>query len=167
MKQNKEYHIYPVDFEKEIQENKFIPRKIRNNEILKVFHRYWIPYYEGICKIMDITDYDNKKYYHIKFGNNMFAVNQHPLNCEGIYELLHNRDNIDQKNIINDLNSYTGAEIKFWFTVNKINFNKEKYKGFWNFFYSDNILIDNKYYFVIYEDHGKDKSYKIIMDRNK
>ena len=159
--------IYPPKLEEYIRANKFIPRKIRQGEHLKLYHRYWIEEYNDVVKIEDIFLTGGIEYYTIKY-NNMNSCISAPF--AGItYELLHNKDYIEDEHIINSKISYTGAEIKYWFIMNKIDLNiGSKYSGFWSFLNptSKNPLIDNKFYFVSYNKSRKQKC-QIILDKTK
>mgnify|MGYP003405529749 CR=1 FL=1 len=71
--------------------------------------------------------------YFIKYNNGkLFGVISHPI-TDTIYELLHDYDEIEKVNLINSNKSYSGAEIKFWFVINNINFKDQKYDGFLSF----------------------------------
>lgn len=161
-------HIYPKELEKEIIKSKYIPRKFQRNERMKLYHKYWVPLYEGVVKVDDIMMIDNVEYYFIKYSNKMVGCTTYPLYYNDAYELLHNYDSIEKDQIINSNKSYSGAEIKFWFILNRINFDNSKYKGFWPFVnpYSMNVIADNKYYFVV---NNKDKmqQFQMVLDKSK
>ena len=161
-------HIYSESLEEEVIKTKYIPRKFKVNEKLKLYHKYWIPEYGGTVKVSDIEIINGISYYFIKFDKNMSANITYPVTYSDMYELLHNYDNIEKQDIINSSKSYSGAEIKFWFVVNKIDLDNPKYKGFWSFL-DDNsmsVVADNKYYFVKYNPNLKQK-FKISLDRSK
>lgn len=161
-------HIYSEALEEEIINTKYIPRKFKENEKLKLYHKYWIPEFGGTIKVHEIEYINGIPYYFIKFNKNMSANITYPCNYIDMYELLHNYDNIENENIINSSKSYSGAEIKFWFIVNKINFNDYRYKGFWSFVddTSMSVVADNKYYFVKYNPNLRQK-FKISLDKSK
>ena len=163
--------IYPKPLVNIINQHGYIPRKLKDNEKLKVGHRYWLPYYNGIIKISDISNIESTSYYFLTFDNKFNAAIPFPLEVRGGFELLYNFDHIDKKNIINDNNSYTGAEIKFWFIKNNINLFKGKYAGFWSYLdpRGNNTLIDNKKYYIKYDPNsgnGKQR-HSISLDKNK
>lgn len=159
------FNIYPLKLQEYIKENKVIPRKIRKNEHLKIFHKYWLGDYNCVVKINDIFTVKGVEYYIIKFGN-FYACIDHPINYKYCYEILHNKDNIENINIINSDKCFTGAEIKYWFLINNIDFNDDLYYGFWSFLNpnSNNLLVDNKYYKVLY-DNSKRKKCQITIDK--
>lgn len=161
-------HIYDERLEKEIINTKYIPRKIKSNEKLKIHHKYWINEYNGTVKVSDIDYIAGTEYYTIKFDKNMSACFSYPVYFSEIYELLHNNENIENQDIINSKLSYSGAEIKFWFIVNKIDLSNPDYKGFIPFLIpsSKNVVSDNKYYFVKH-DESKSQKFKIVLDREK
>lgn len=161
-------HIYSEALEEEIIDTHYIPRKFKPNEKLKLYHKYWIPEFGGTIKVQEIEYINGVPYYFIKFSKNMSANITYPVMYSEMYELLHNYDNIEKENIINSSKSYSGAEIKFWFIVNKIDFDDPFYKGFWSFLddTSMSVVADNKYYFVKYNPNVRQK-FKISLDKSK
>lgn len=162
------HHIYSESLEEEIINTHYIPRKFRDNEKLKLYHKYWIPEFDGVVKVHEIEYIDGVPYYFIKFNRNMSANITYPVTFNDMYELLHNYDNIEKENIINSSKSYSGAEIKYWFVANKIDFEDPLYKGFWSFL-DDNsmsVVADNKYYFVKYNPNLRQR-FKISLDKSK
>lgn len=161
-------HIYSEALEEEVINTRYIPRKFRENEKLKLYHKYWVPEFGGTIKVHEIEYINGIPYYFIKFNWNMSANITYPCNYTDMYELLHNYDNIEKENIINSSKSYSGAEIKFWFIVNKIDFDDPQYRGFWSFL-DDNsmsVVADNKYYFVKYNPNLRQR-FKISLDKSK
>ena len=61
--------IYPPKLEEYIRKNKFIPRKIRKNEHLKMYHRYWLEDYNDIVKVEDIFFTSGVEYYSVKYNS--------------------------------------------------------------------------------------------------
>lgn len=161
-------YIYSEALEEEVKKTHYIPRKFRENEKLKLYHKYWIPEFGGTVKVNEIEYIDGIPYYFIKFSKNMSANITYPCNFSGMYEMLHNYDNIENENIINSQKSYSGAEIKFWFICNNIDFNDPLYKGFCPFLddTSMSVVADNKYYFVKYTE-GVRQKFKISIDKSK
>ena len=97
----------------------------------------------------------------------MSACISYPVEKDNNYELLHNYSNIENENIINSNISYTGAEIKFWFIYNRIDFSNYNNRGFLKYLESGNrkCITDNKFYFVIYDSLlGINK---IVLDKSK
>ena len=159
--------VYPDELEKEIIKNKYIPRKCRELEHLKLYHRYYTTRY-GVFKVENIESIKGIEYYFIKYNNGkLFGVISHPI-TDTIYELLHDYDEIEKVNLINSNKSYSGAEIKFWFVINNINFKDQKYDGFLSFLNanSKNIISDSKYYFV-YRNKSKRLKFQMILDKSK
>lgn len=159
-------HIYPDDLEEDIRTHKYIPRRCKVDEKLRLNHRYWIPDYKGFVKVYDIFNADGTEYYSVRFDGNMNAAIPHPID-DDFYELLHDYDEIEKQKIINSDKSYSGAEIKFWFVYQKIDLSSKKYKGYWTYFNPDSkyLLVDNKYYKVSYID-GIDKPCQIKLTRS-
>ena len=159
--------IYPSKLELEIRKNKYIPRQINKRERLKLYHKYYLPDY-GIIKVEDIELIEQVEYDFIRYDTIKRGCITHPVDNIGVYELLHNFDDIDKENIINSSKTFSGAEIKFWFVVNKINFDNPNYKGFYQFLdpLSNNLLVDTKYYYVIYNTKSN-QPFQIILDKKK
>lgn len=159
--------VYPDKLKKEILKNKYIPRRCRELEHLKLYHRYYSTVY-GVFKVENIESIDGRDYYFIKYHNSkLFAAISYPI-TDTIYELLHDYDEIEKVDLINSDKSYTGAEIKFWFVANCIDFKDSNYDGYLSFLNanSKNIISDNKYYFV-YRNKSKRLKFQMIIDKTK
>ena len=139
--------VYPEEIVKEMKLNKrYIPRKLKSGEKLRVHRKYWI-YDIGFCKVKDIFIVDNIEYYTVSYMSNssMYAVISYPLPTS-CYEMLHNFTNIEYCSPINDKKeTLYGAEIKYWFIINDIDFNDENYSGFLDKLHT---LNDSKKYFI-------------------
>lgn len=162
---NNQLVLYPDVLQSEVvKSKKYIPRKLCHKEHMKIYHKYYNQEY-GIFKVQEIYYEKSTEYYHINFGKEMNAVIQYPsYNNNKTYELLYNYDNIEDKSIINNqLKSFTGAEIKFWFTVNKVNFLHENYRGFFNDL-KNNKLYDTKKYHI--RRNKKLNIYQFIEDES-
>lgn len=61
----------------------------------------------------------------------------------------------------------TGAEIIYWFYINKINMSNQKYKGFWKFINSDsaNRISDHAKYLINAQINDKGNYYNCSMTR--
>ena len=159
--------IYPPKLEEYIRKNKYIPRKVRDNEHLKLYHRYWLEDYNEVVKVDDIFMVRCIEYYSIRCKS-MVSCIPAPV-PKYTYELLHNKECIEKVDLINSEKSYTGAEIKYWFLMNNIDLEfGSQYAGFWSFLNpcSKNLLIDNKFYYVSYNIERKQKC-QIILDKTK
>ena len=159
--------IYPPKLEEYIRKNKYIPRKVRDNEHLKLYHRYWLEDYNEVVKVDDIFITRYVEYYSIRCKS-MVSCIPAPV-PKYTYELLHNKERIEKIDLINSGKSYTGAEIKYWFLMNNIDLEfGSQYAGFWSFLNpcSKTLLIDNKFYYVSYNVERKQKC-QIILDKTK
>ena len=159
--------IYPPKLEEYIRKNKYIPRKVRDNEHLKLYHRYWLEDYNEVVKVDDIFITRSIEYYSI-ICKSMVSCIPAPV-PKYTYELLHNKECIEKVDLINSEKSYTGAEIKYWFLMNNIDLESgSQYSGFWSFLNpcSNNLLIDNKFYYVSYNIERRQKC-QIILDKTK
>ena len=130
--------IYCSDLEEYIKTMKrYIPRRLGRFDQLKVFHRYWLPDF-GEFKVKDISYNNGTEYYYIVYDNNTkqavlsYPVSNPSANITECFELLKNYDHIEDNCIINNMiESFTGAEIRFWFIINNIDFTDiENYSGF-------------------------------------
>ena len=159
--------IYPPKLEEYIRKNKYIPRKVKDNEHLKLYHRYWIEDYNEVVKVDDIFITRYVEYYSIRCKS-MVSCIPAPV-PKYTYELLHNKEHIEKVDLINSEKSYTGAEIKYWFLINNIDLEfGRQYAGFWSFLNpcSKNLLIDNKFYYVSYNIERRQKC-QVILDKTK
>ena len=166
-------HIYPDKLEKFIMEENhlYIPRKIKINEHLKKFKRYWSSFSDLYFKVEEIYFANDIEYYSVKYPNLLFGSISYPLNHEFTFELMIDKNNIaNMDNIINTKISLSGAEIKFWFFIKKIDMNSDKYSGFWSFIdpNSKSLISDDKYYFL-YASYNNEiyKDCKVSLDRSK
>ena len=145
-------HIFPEELTKEILKYNYIPRKINKNEHLKLYHRYWIPELGGVIKVKDIWKDNGVEYYIIKYKNDLSICFSYPLDDYfESYELLHDYNDIAKKDIINSEEDFSGAEIKYWFTVH----NSRQYGKFQKFLSGKSAIQDNKRYKVIIDKNNK------------
>lgn len=151
----------------------YIPRHIKFKEHLRLYRRYWVNYFDDECiKVDQIYEVDGIEYYSVKCTNCLYETITYPLDCNYTYELMIDKKDIKNiESIINTNISYTGAEIKYWFFMNKIDLSSEKYIGFWSFLNpnSKNLISDDKYYFVksVLDTNGNLIKCKISLDKNR
>jgi hypothetical protein len=93
----------------------------------------------------------------------MEGVISEPLE-KGIYEL-YTSSNIENECIINSSRDYTGAEIKYWFVLNRDKLSEEVYDSFYKYLiydkYNNMEISDTEYYNIV---RYKNKS-KILLSR--
>ena len=162
-------NIYPPKVQKYARKKKFIIRRIKDNEHLKNYKRYWDNSSEMCFKVHQVYTVQDNEYYSVRFSGLLFSELCYP--ADVTYELKPDVNNIAKRtNIINSRRSYTGAEIKYWFMIRQIDLNSEKYEGFVSFLdpTSKSVISDDKYYFInaklknnIYSDC------KIVLNRHK
>lgn len=148
--------IYPEELLNQMKKYKYIPRKINKDEHLKLYHRYWIPDLGGVIKVKDIWKENGTEYYMIKYKNDLFVCFSYPIDdYYESYELIHDYNDIYKDDIVNSKNSYTGAEIKYWFSVN----NDRKYDKFFKYINprSKSCIVDKIRYKVIIDENNKYK----------
>ena len=82
----------------------------------------------------------------------MQAVLSYPVK-DILYELVPDRNNIKNRYIINDDEWYTGAELKYWFFVNKINIDR-RFPEYKQYIYPEGKceVKDSGLYKVVYND---------------
>ena len=66
--------IYPPKLEEYIRKNKYIPRKVRDNEHLKLYHRYWLEDYNEVVKVDDIFITRYVEYYSIRYKSSKHYI---------------------------------------------------------------------------------------------
>ena len=136
----------------------YIPKKLYNNEQLKLYHIYWNQSDNVKFKVYDTDIIDSIEYYYIKnIKENLYSVYTYPINTECLWELIDDFKHIKKQNIINSTHSYSGIEIKYWFTINRVKF-PEKYKSKTTL----NNIDDNIFYFL-----KRDKENNYILKRDK
>lgn len=166
-------NIYPEKLSNFIRnsDNNYIPRKLKTDERLRLYKRYWSLYSDDCFKVDKVYFIDSIEYYSVKYSNLLYGEISFPVDSDYIYELHNDRNNIkDINNIINTKSSFLGSEIKYWFYINNIDLTSNKYSGFWSFLdpSSKSLISDNKYYFL-YASYDNDiyKDCKISLDRLK
>ena len=154
-------NFYPNELVDNIIKFNYIPRRLNENEHLKLYRRYWIPELGGIIKVKDIWRSGGTEYYMIKCKNELYICTSYPIDSYfESYELLHDYSNIYKQNIINNNELFTGAEIKYWFIMN----NDKKYNKFRKYLvpYGKFSIQDNKRYNVIID---KNNNYRIEQEK--
>lgn len=163
-------NIYPTKLEEFIMKNsQYVPRLMDpDDKQLKLYHRYWFTLAEQYGKVQEVYKIEDIDYYTMKFPESLFGSITFPEE-EIIYELLIDKNNLKNINIINTRISYSGAQIRYWFFLHKDELGY-KYKKFWSFIdpNSKSLIIDNKYYFL-YANLKDDiyKNCKVVMDKSK
>ena len=132
------------------KKHKFIPKKTPcNQKYLKLRHTYYCEDFvpESCFKVLEYLTIEDKYYVIITFSNNRYWLVPNDIsNINNIYELIYDKNNLLQENIINSNKSYFGYEIIYWF-YNKYN---NKYNGFKQYIEDDgkSRLNDNYKYFI-------------------
>ena len=138
-----------IHYRKRQKDIKFIPRRIKNTESLKIHHKYWLQDFDSMVKVEEMFYINDDIYYTVRdLLTGRYAaisVSENSIN----YELLTDYNNvIGTDEIVNTRISYTGAEIKAWFFYNG---QKDKFENFLPYLdYYDRIrtISDSKNYFV-------------------
>lgn len=167
------YRIYSDKLEKFLREenHQYIPRKIKSNENLKIYKRYWDAFSDTYYKIEKIYNVEDVEYYSVKYLDSMFGEISFPVDFDYTYELMVDKNNLDKIDIINNKISYSGAEIKYWFFINNIDLGSEIYNKFWPFIdpNSKSVISDDKYYFIFatLNKKGQYRDCKVSLDKYK
>ena len=105
-----------------------IPKRLSDKQkILKPHHKYYATEFASASyfKVIDSFNTDQETYVVLLFVDNLYWTLPSRLNkMLDIYELLYDKNNILNTNIINSNSSYYGYEIRYWFfnkNNNKLN----------------------------------------------
>lgn len=154
-----------------VLKNHYIPRRIKENEHLKQYHRYWSTYSQMICKVLEIYYVKNSEYYTVKMDSCLYGEITYPLPKDYVYELKIDYKNLDNLWIINNSKlSLSGAEIRYWFFIKNIDFNDPEYGEFWSYlnYNSKSSISDDKFYFVkSFKDSYGNTHCKVSIDKRK
>ena len=164
-------NIYPKGIEKILSYTSYIPRLVRPKEQLRLHHRYHLSEYKSYAEVINIITIGKDKYYTLRFKNSIQACISLPI-FDQCWELIADSNNIKKlNNIINNKRSYSGAEIKFWFYINRDKVNNQNYKDFFSYLNrsSLSVISDDKWYYVVAEKakSGKYTNCKLQIDRRK
>lgn len=137
-----------ISLENFVLNNKLVPRRLKDNERLKLYHRYWIEEY-GSVKITDIFNFNHVEYYCIRYGDKLSGCIPEPvLSIVPLYELLRNDHNLESVKFGESDESYTGAEIRYWALHSRIELNSNNMEEI-------NNMIENQSYHVKYNEASK------------
>ncbi len=143
--------IYPKELGNIVKEYNCIPRLIKKVDEIKRSSKYFCQENSNEpFKIEEVIEVNNQIYYQIKL---ISSYKQAVIPYEEkftYYELFPDRSNIKQlKNIINNGKPYYGSEIKYWFYINNIDLDCEKYNEFKDIITESGMTIsDKKIYFL-------------------
>ena len=146
-------HIYKSNLEAYIQSSRSIPRKMRDGERLKIYHKYWLDSY-GAVKVHDIFMEKGTEYYVVKHADRMTSYIPHPVESIYSFELLYNtQDFVESYDVINSNKPYTGSEIRFWFFINNL---LDKYPNVMDYLsYTGKYrILDSRVYTVRKKNNG-------------
>lgn len=175
--------------EKQIRSKKIIPYRIFPNEDYKLNKWYYSFFYNTVFKVLELQYNDGKLEYAYTIsddGNSSMICTD--LDANEDYSISRDKRCIYKLDIINHDESFTGAEIIYWFFINNITIFNTKYAKFWKYVdrYSLNRISDRERYFIkgdlvdgryvnceVIKDTSKqeynrimkDKIYKIESDR--
>lgn len=145
---------YSLDgrLENHIKYKKIIPYRLFPNERYIKDRWYYSYYYNNIFKIEEVRYNRNGSIDHayIKTDDENFAYISTDIDADYDYAIYRDRRGICNMDIINNPESFTGAEIVYWFFMNNIDSTNLKYQEFWKFVdrYSLDRINDRCRYFI-------------------
>lgn len=168
--------------EKQIRQKKIIPYMVFPNEKFKTNKWYYSFFYNTIFKVLDhkYNKDGSLDYAYTMSDDGNYALITTDIDSLEDYSVSRDRRSIYKLNIINYDESFTGAEIVYWFFMNNIDSLNIKYQGFWKFIdrYSIYRISDRDRYFVrakligdkyvdcqIIKDNSKAERERIIMSK--
>ena len=138
--------------EKQIRSKKIIPYMIYPNEKYRMNKWYYSFYYNIIYKVLEYHynedgSLDNA---YIMSDDNNYSYTTTELCPDEDFSVSRDRRGIYKMDIINNPESFTGAEIIYWFFINNIDGFNKKYRGFWKYVdrYSLDRVSDRDRYFI-------------------
>ena len=138
--------------EKQIRSKKIIPYMVYPNEKFKVNKWYYNQFYNEIFKVLEVkyNEDGSLDYANIMTDSNNYSMISTDICYSEDYAISRDRRSIYKMNIINYNESFTGAEIIYWFFMNDINAFNKKYHGFWKYVdrYSLHRISDRERYYV-------------------
>jgi hypothetical protein len=153
---------YTEKLDDKIRKNHLIPyRVIRETRYEKKCY-YYSNYWDSIFKVLSV-DYSKSgellgAYIHYENGYYGSLCTELDIND---YKLIKDTNNLDKINIINSGEPYSGAEIVYWFFINKITALNPVYRGFWKFIdvSSPHRISDNVKYYILADISPKTGNY--------
>ena len=148
----------------------FIPKKIpENQKYFKLYHKYYckdfIP--TSYFKVIDIFNIDEIQYIELLFSDSIhWLIPNNIIYKDSTYELIYDKNNIMNQDIINSEESFLGYQIIYWFCRK---YNKKYYEFKPYIEYNGKSRIqDNCSYFISADfRRGKYINPKIILDRRE
>lgn len=145
----------------------FIPKKVPDKQkFMKLHHKYYNPDFvsDSYFKVIDFFRIEDENYIILSFSDNMFWCIPADTKVNNMYELIYDKNDILNSNIINTNISYSGYEIIYWFYNNY----NSKYSNF-KFYVEDNAncRVNESCNYFIYADfkNGKYTNIKIVLNR--
>lgn len=146
--------------DEKIRNGHFIPYMVNRSTQYIPGEIYYSSYWMELFKVLS-CEYDHNKLIsaYVRYFTGYYGITATPL-AVGDYHLIKDINNIYRKNIIEDGEIYTGAEIIYWFFMQRITCFDKKYKDYWKYVdrYSGHRLSDTSYYKII-GFRGKDGNY--------
>ena len=168
--------------EKQIRQKKIIPYMVFPNEKFKTNKWYYSFFYNSIFKVLDhkYNKDGSLDYAYTMSDDGNYALISTDIDSLEDYSVSRDRRSIYKLDIVNHVESFTGAEIIYWFFMNDIDALNIKYQGFWKYvdrysidrvsdrdrYYVRAKLIGNKYMDCqIIKDTSKQEKERIIMSK--
>lgn len=137
-----------------IRKNHYIPYRILTSDTkYEVNKRYFNAYWGSTFKVISVTynDHGILEDCYIRWDDGNYGLICTDLDIAADLKLEYDYSKIYETDIINSGRDFSGAEIIYWFFMNKINCFNTKYNGFWKFVdnYSDYRISDYSRYKII------------------
>lgn len=135
----------------------FIPYHISRHQRYEINRIYYNNYWSSYFKVIDV-EYNKNGFLddaYVKWEDGCYGLICTELQMDDYLLSYDSKKIYNIKEIINNGRSYTGAEIRYWFFINKITVLDEKYQGFWRY-------LDNNSGYCI-QDNTR---YRLFADLN-
>lgn len=148
---NKILYTNNGSLEKQVRSKKVIPYIVYPTDVYRKNKWYFSLYYNIIFKILDLEYKDGRlESAYIVSDDCNYSMICTDLDSNEDYSISRDRRSIYKMDIINHQESFTGAEIVYWFFMNDIDIFNEKYSEFWKYVdrYSKDRVVDRQRYFL-------------------
>lgn len=149
---NKITYTNDGSLEKQIRLKKIIPYMIFPNEKFRTNKWYYSYFYNIVFKVLDhsYSKDGTLEYAQIMTDDGNYSIISTDICASEDYSVYRDRRSIYKIDIINHTESFTGAEIIYWFFMNNIDGLNIKYQEFWKYIdrYSTDRVSDRDRYFI-------------------
>ena len=163
------YITYPDSLKLVLDKHKniLIPKKVPDKQKhFKIHHKYYCKSFviDSYFKIIDTYKVNEEDYVIMSFSDNRFWTIPNEIYMGDIYELLYNKNDILNQNIINSNKSYFGYEIIYWF-LHKYDYRYFEFIPYIEDEGKSRLNESCKYFLYSEYRNGKFSNIKIKIDR--